>query len=205
MVQNATVSITQDQPLGRQCTYTIVDGAELHAQVSTRRRTRSYRFNLFALDPEGTREWLVDWRWLKIAGSTTSVAVLFALVAMLLPESVATIYLWSATMLFASLTVLGLVMFLLGTRRVQRFVSEFARVPMVDLQVGRPDKENYAGFVEALQEAIVAARANSGLSRENHLAGELRMLRRLQNEGVVPEATYEESKSALLALAGSRA
>lgn len=205
MTQDTTISISQDRPLGGQCTYSIVAGGEVHAHVSNRRRSRNYRFNLFALDPEATREWLVDWRWLKIAGSTTSGAALFAIVAMLLPEGGATAYLWSGATLFASLTVLGLAMFLVGTRRVYRFVSEFSRVPLVEVQVGRPDKESCEEFVAALEEAVIAARAGSGLSRDNQLAGELRMLRRLQNEGVVASAVYEDSKSALLALAGSNA
>lgn len=86
-------------------------------------------------------------------------------------------------------------------RRKYIFVSRVAQVPLVEIEFLKPSNK-LDRFVVLLQERIQAALAASELDEKELLAGELRALRRLTENGFLEKTHYEKAKRLLLAKSG---
>ena len=80
------------------------------------------------------------------------------------------------------------------------FVSRLARVRLFDIHIGKPNHRAYKSFLGKLNQSLTKARQFWNLKPEHQVAGEMRMLRRLSEEGVIKQSDYENAKKKLFSL-----
>ena len=90
-----------------------------------------------------------------------------------------------------------LIMLLLNISVRRVFVSKVAKVPLFEVLVNRPDKKSYKDFTSQLKATIDEARRFWKPRDEQQNAGELRMLRRLSEEGIINMKVYTQAKNKL--------
>lgn len=185
--------LTQNGQHGRQRKFEFISQRRLRVSEHSRRGNRSYEIDIIAVDPRGRSVVHVPWSWLSlvIGGAVAALAGWLALA----PGGVLQILMLSASGLAA---VAGLVMMIRGTRRRRVFVSCHARLPLLDLELNRPDPKWFHSFVAGLERRIADARRHKRLERSQQLAGEIRMLRRLSEAGVFAPEVYERARSRLM-------
>ena len=84
-----------------------------------------------------------------------------------------------------------------GQQRKYIFVSRVAQVPLVEINFVKQSNK-LDRFVVLLQERIQAALAASDLDEKELLAGEMRALRRMMEDGFLDKKLYEKAKRLLL-------
>ena len=79
----------------------------------------------------------------------------------------------------------------------QIFYSRNAHVPIIELKPGMPSKEKFSAFIKALEQRIKKFRAHMDIAEDKQLTGEIKMLRRLSDDGVISKKVYETAKTKL--------
>ena len=85
-----------------------------------------------------------------------------------------------------------------GTSQKQVFHSRGANVPLIELAINNPSKKIFDDFVGKVEELIQSSREGLVISSNNQLAGEMKMLRRLSEDGVLSASVYKKAKDGLL-------
>ena len=70
-------------------------------------------------------------------------------------------------------------------------------MPIVILCVGKPSKKSFSSFIEKIEKRIKKFREHMALDTEKQLTGEMKMLRRLSEDGVISTRAYEDAKAKL--------
>jgi hypothetical protein len=175
-----------------------------YGRIAARRwhASRNYAIELATLDPEAQQSTHYAWRWLYAAGAM--LLGLAGFIAYLKYSSGETTLLISAggIVILAALTALFFYLFvILSTRRIV-FRTRYSGVPLVEIPIPVSDRKKGQTFSR-----VISQLAQKNLSRVEHYsendlrAGELRMLRRLSEEGAIASATYDKAKMFLLRLA----
>jgi len=73
-------------------------------------------------------------------------------------------------------------------------------VPLFDILVGKPDTHSYKNFLDTFDGYLQKAQSHHELRIDQQIAGEISMLRRLANEGVISHKVYEGAKDKLFAM-----
>jgi hypothetical protein len=94
---------------------------------------------------------------------------------------------------------------LLNFTRKRVFYTAFSRVPLFDILIGKPDRRSYRQFMQDLDMYLQKTRGFMDLNSEKQAAGELRMLRRLASDGLIPQKYYESAKGKMFKLNNARA
>ena len=84
----------------------------------------------------------------------------------------------------------------LSIKRV--YSSRLANVPVLRFDINKPDRKTYKSFVNELEQHIGKMQAAYTLRADQQLAGELRMLRRLLQDGFVAQSAYDKAKARML-------
>jgi len=179
--------------------FTIFNDIQCYQSIQ-RKHGGKYKFraNLTYLDPKPRRDFILADNWLI----TTAISAIlsFLLVYLLwfsqinLDRSILTI----ATSLFISFSLIAFLVTLLKTRDRILFYSKFGRAPVLELMNRKPDRESFKQFLDLLSSHIIKAQHSAGLSPTDSLIMELKELRRLKDETVVPESLYEQAKKKIL-------
>jgi len=193
MPAQAISRLTQTGKFGQQRRFEFIGGRRLRVSERSGRKSRSYVIDMVAIDPHGRTSVHVPWNWLGLAIAGTTAALIGWLV--LQPGSAAL----SLVLVVSGLaSVAGLILIVRGISKRRVFVSLHARVPLLDLGLDQPDRTRFKDFVAHLEQRIVDARQQSKLDECQHVAGEMRMLRRLTEAGVLKPDIYQRAKSRLL-------
>ncbi len=153
-----------------------------------------FRVNLSYLDPRPVHRF-------QLAESWIISAAIFAIISLLM------IYLnWFreppfSTSLGMTLTIsaltLCLISLLLGVLKSEDriyFYSQYGRASILELLNRNPDKQSLESFLNTLSQHIISAQTSARLDRTEQLVQELKELRRLKDEMVITEETYEKAK-----------
>lgn len=192
-------SLEQQTRAGPSREFQIVDGKEIRIISGIGSRQQSYSIQLLALADKSLVRLHLAWGWLGLL-----CICLLAIFGYIFVRSSFGISLGKFEFIYVagfSLAAVGsLVMFMLKLARKRVFVSRLARVRLFDMLIGKPNYREYKAFLNQLGHSLQTARQFWNLKPEHQAAGEVRMLRRLSEEGVIGKSDYEQAKKKLLAL-----
>lgn len=198
MTRELTVELEQVGPLGKKRQVQLLDNRELRIIEEQKRSSKEYSVDLLALDKRHRHKFYLSWPWL-LAGL---IILLLTWIAGSLIPQYAPDY---ATLLLILVVVTGglliagcLYMFWIHSSRRQYFLSRHARIPLLELEFGKPSVKEFKHFIGYLEQRINALQEHFQLSSEQQLSGEMRMLRRLADKKVLGESDYQKAKSKLL-------
>ena len=193
------VELVQHRRFGHEQRFLL--GEEGDVRVALRRpgAVRAYRVDLEELDasPERVRERPLGW----LATALSMAAVALVLVALSVYGAGT-----EATVLFAAAlvaTAFALAASWLYARRsvdVLAFCNRYTGQARLALWHGLPDQAAYIAFVETLVSRIRDAQGRSVEAVEGSIAGELRQLQMLVEEGALSHEEFEHTKRRLLGL-----
>jgi hypothetical protein len=152
------------------------------------RRKRKFRLDLAFLDPRPFRVRNIAWKWLHVS------LVLWALDALL-------IYTGSTSMIFLGITIglavaatMTLLLFFYRSSDIVYFRSQYGKTRLMVLDYNKPDKESFCEFISNFAGQIKHSKTASNMNQSQLLANELKELRRLKDESIVAETSYEKAK-----------
>ncbi len=197
-------AILQQQPLTdvpRE--YHILNGKEVRIIEGLGHKQRVYLIHILALADKSRIRIGLAWGWLWWAIVCVVSLVLYLFISPLFP--------WSSTSLhfviIASLviaSILGVIMLGVKLSRKRVFYARHSQVPLFDILIAKPDQQRYKAFVDQLASCMEKARSGRTLRLDQQIAGEIRMLRRLANEGVIAKRDYEQAKAQLFSLSNKK-
>ena len=154
-------------------------------------RKYKYRLDIAFLDPRPFRSRVRAWRWLYIA------VALLGVDAVLLAGGFVDTSSINFLGLFVGLLIVGimsLLAFFYYSRDRVCFRTQYGKIRLIELINKNPDNDSFRSFLNKLVMQINKAKTARGLTQAKFLARELKELRRLKDEGVIPENSYEKAK-----------
>jgi hypothetical protein len=177
----------------------IVDGKEIRINIGNPPRQRTYSVQLLALADKSLIRLHIAWGWLGLFLVSVVALVGYWLSRSAFGFSLAA-YEFSYVAGFSLAAILAIAMFILKLSRKRVFVSRLAKVKLFEVLIGNPNNRAYKSFLDQINHSLKEARQFWNLKQEHQVAGEMRMLRRLSEEGVIKQADYEKAKKYLFSL-----
>lgn len=176
--------------------FTVFNDTHGHLTIQNKhQRKHKYRVDIAYLEAKPYRQRRIAWKWLYAC------LCLLALLAVLYfgnrvnTESIASMGLAVGLVVVAIMTLIGF--FYYTSDRVY-FRSQFGKIKIIEFINNNPNKPLFRKFIGNLVRQIKSAKAAKGQNTTQALARELRELRRLKDEKVVPPATYDRAKARIL-------
>ena len=196
MAENEVV-LKQRNSLGFDIQIKLVDGRELQVVRKGKKIKHVYSVDILSLQDKSKKTFFIAWKWL-IAGISFFLFTLLML--KVLPA-----YLGNNKNLYLGIILLAgvlggilcFVQFWKHTSKKQIFHSRNAHVPIIELNAGKPSKEIFSAFVNAIEQRIKKFRDHMNIAEDKQLIGEMKMLRRLSDDGVISKKEYENAKTKL--------
>lgn len=175
----------------------LVDGRELQVISKDKKNKTAFSVDILSLQDKSKKVFFIAWKWL--------IASLSFLLVMLLLLKFLPPYLGSNKNLYLGLilligivgTIFCFIKFWKFTSQKQIFYSRNAHVPIVILCAGKPSKKKFSAFIDSLEQRIEKFRSHMNLDEEKQLTGEMKMLRRLSDDGIISKKEYEDAKTKL--------
>jgi hypothetical protein len=191
-----SIEIVQNIGKGKRLCATLLNERELNINDATKRKTIKYSVDIVALNNESQRKIILGWQWFA-AGIAVILAtfIIPAILQVIFNDALYKMIVYSAG------TAIGAGCFFMAWRTTatkQIFFSRNSNVPLVELFCNQPSKNEFNTFAKNMEQGIRAVQQKMDLSLKNQLAGEMKMLRRLNKEGVLGSAVYEKAKDDLL-------
>jgi len=194
MTAEKTSQLLQKSMLAPPIQFTLLRGRELEIACRARKNTQIYKVDLLALRAPSERVVNIAWNWWLASLGTMILLIGLVLLLSSLSLDISAVLVGVIGILFSLMLVF--VSWQKGARQ-QIFYGRHSSVPLVSLQLGIPSKKELQKFVSRVEEQIEALRKKYKLTRDQELAGEMRTLRRLTNDGVISLDEYENSKEVL--------
>ena len=74
------------------------------------------------------------------------------------------------------------------------FRSQYGKIRLLELENKRPNQQAFTDFINKIVVQINKSKTAKGFDQSKFLAAELKELRRLKDETIVPEESYEKAK-----------
>ena len=154
-------------------------------------RKYKYRIDIAFLDPRPFRKRYVAWK-----GLYASIALLLLDVAMvaggwLKNQSVNSLGLFVGVTVVALMCLLA---FFYYSQDKVYFRTQFGKIRLIELINNNPDNESFKRFVNHFIMQIKKSKTAKNYNAAKFLTRELQELRRLKNETILPEESYEKAK-----------
>lgn len=156
-------------------------------------RAKYFRVNLACLSSEPERNKIRKWRWLYAAAATGSLSGLCLFLA--IAKYVRLEYCAIAGGISLTAALIFALIFLYLMRDEFIFKSRFGNARLFLIENKKPDQQAFDNFFISLQQAI--DRAQSKTSVSDRLIEELKMCRRLRDEGIIDDAAYTVARTAI--------
>jgi len=156
------------------------------------KRGRTHRINLKFVRQTPVRNRQFAWRSLQVSAACFVLSAIPACVWYYTTFN--SYYLIVASLLLAVAGVIALLLFFYRSRDTHVYHSAVAGVPLIELDHNKPNRQEFEAFTDKL-EAYIRKAQSSGMSKQQLLAGELKDLRRLKDEGLLNEETYANSRT----------
>ena len=147
---------------------------------------KNYRVNLPLLSSEPIHNKVIVWKWLYFALMTTLLtggSLYMAIEKIINPD-----YCLIAGIITSSLTFIFFLAFIYYMRDEYIFESYFGKAKLFLIENKKPDQQAFDNFFINLQQTIDTTQ--SSLSISDRLVAELKMCRRLRDEGIISDETY---------------
>lgn len=178
--------------------FEIKEGRYLYVDINKLKKNTAYQLDLVALKPKSKFRIYIAWPWLLAALIVLLTAYsLLELLPQFFDLSLEQ-YAFPIKLGSGSLVFIFVIVFLTTTCRERVFIAPNTGYPLVRLLVGKPNHKAYQAFVAYLESRIKALSKHLQLNKQQRIAGELRMMRRLMKQHVVSEKEYERFKSKLM-------
>jgi hypothetical protein len=155
------------------------------------RRKYKFRLNLAFLDPRPFRLRNIDWKWLGVSLVLWVAAAVLVIGGWFDAASVTSLGIFTGVIVAALLTLL---LFFYLSHDTVYFRSQFGKIRLFELANNNPDRDEFRKFINQIVVQINKSKAAKGMNQSQLLAAELKELRRLKNEDIVPEESYEKAK-----------
>ena len=191
------VSLKQRNSLGFDLQIKLVDGRELQVASKEHKTKRIYSVDILSLQDKSKKVIFIAWKWLIVSVSFFLFTILMLKTLPPYLNDNKNLYLGIILFLGVVASLLGLVQFWKHSLTKQIFFSRNAHIPIIELSAGKPTKAICSTFVIAVEQRIKKIRSHMDIAEDKQLIGEMKMLRRLSDEGVISNKLYEAAKEKL--------
>lgn len=199
MPSEINAHLRQEGSYGQQREYQIVNGRNIRVAMGNKSRHKIFNVPMLALAEETKTHFHIAWAWLWLALCGGLAIPVYLLIKRQLDLNTRILdFAVLGGLVMAAL--LGIVMLAMSFSRKQVFFTAYSKVPLFDILIGKPDHQSYKEFLSLLDSYLSKTRSEWKLKPEQQIAGEIRMLRRLANEGVITQKIYAEAKDKLFAM-----
>lgn len=191
-----TANLRQQGSYGVQREYQIVNGRNIRIAMGNKAKHKIFSVPMLALAEKSKTQLHIAWAWFWLAISGLLAIPLYLYLKTLLNLKAHVIDFAILTGLVIA-ALIGISMLILNFSRKRIFFTAYSNVPLFDILIGKPDHKSYKSFLNTFESCMHTTRGEWQLKDEQQIAGEIRMLRRLTNEGVISQKVYEEAKDKL--------
>ena len=191
------ISLKQRNARGLDISIKLFDGRELQVVSKLKKSQKSYSVDILSLQDKSKQSIFIAWKWLVI--SIIFIAVTLSLLKILPAYLGDNKNLYLGIILFSGFlgVLLSWIQFWKCSVIKQIFMSQNAGVPIIELIVNKPSKEQFLSFIDYVEHRIKEYRLHMNIAEDKQLIGEMKMLRRLSDTGVISKKSYESAKSKL--------
>ena len=177
---------------GVQREITIFNDSQCYQKVKLKhQRKYKFRLDLSYLDPRPFRNRKLAWPWLVASVAMWLLAVVFAAAGWLDTSSINLMGSFVGIVITAIMTLLA---FFHLSRDTVYFRSQFGKIRLLELENRRPDRASFSAAINKIVTHIKKSKAAKAPHQGKLLTAELKELRRLKGENIVPEESYEKAK-----------
>ena len=151
----------------------------------------SFRIDLAYLEPRPFRLRNIVWKWLYASLALWVLAGVLVFAGWFDHSSIASLGIFTGIIVIALLTLLA---FFYRSHDTVYFRSQFGKIRLFELTNNNPNREAFRGFVKQIVMHINKSKAAKNMNESQLLAAELKELRRLKDENIVPVESYEKAK-----------
>ena len=188
LVQANTLKGTRRQYQLYGCNYLLLDFRE-----KKRAQEKQFCVNLAWLSSEPEHNKVIVWKWLYAALGAAALAALFVYLSV--SEILPTVF----GMIAGSITIAGslicALIFVYLMRDEFIFKSRYGDARLFLLENKKPSQQEFDHYFINLQQSIDKAQSN--ISVPDRLVGELKMCRRLRDEGIIDDESYTSARTAV--------
>ena len=171
---------------------TIFNDSQCYQKIKLKhRRKYKFRLDLSFLDPRPFRMRSIAWKWLYASLALFVLDIVFVATGWFDTASINLMGLFTAITVTAIMTLLAF--FYLSYDTVY-FRSQYGKIRLLELENKRPDQDSFTHAINKIVVHINKSKTAKGLDQSKFLAAELKELRRLKDETIVPEESYEKAK-----------
>lgn len=199
MPSEVNANLKQQASYGQQREYQIVNGRNIRIAIGSKARHKVYVVPMLALAEKSKPRLHIAWAWLWLAVSGLVAIPAYLFLKTLLGLKTES-YDFAILAALVTAVLIGCIMLAVNFSRKRVFFTAYSKVPLFDILIGKPDYQSYKHFLTVLEGYLHKTRSFWDLKVEQQIAGEIRMLRRLASEGVIPQKVYEEAKDKLFAI-----
>lgn len=175
---------------------TIFNDSQCYQKIKNKhRRKYKFRVDLGHLDPRPFRIRNIAWKWLYASLACWAVDAVMIIGGWFDTSSINLMGLFIAATVCAIMTLLAF--FYLSYDTVY-FRSRYGKIRLLELENKRPNQKAFTVFINRLVVQINKSRNSSDKNTSQFLAAELKELRRLKDETIVPGESYEKAKRLIL-------
>jgi hypothetical protein len=156
-------------------------------------KEKKFRVNLAWLASEPEHNKVIVWKWLYWAFAAGAVAGLSLYLG--ISETVKPLYCLLAGTIAVTISLISSLIFVYLLRDEFIFKSRFGDAKLFLIENKKPSQGQFDQYFIILQQAIDRARANIPVS--DRLVGELKMCRRLRDEGIIDDEAYTSTRTAI--------
>jgi len=154
-------------------------------------RKHKYRIDIGYLDPRPFRIRVREWKWLYASIALFGLDLALIFTGWLDGSSIAYLGLFIGVLV---VSIMSLLAFFYYSRDRVFFRSQYGKIKLIELINRNPDVESFRSFINKFVMQINKAKTAKNLSQNKFLARELQELRRLKDETVIPNDSYEKAK-----------
>ena len=188
LVQTNTLKGTRRQYQLYGSNYLLLDFSE-----KKRAQDKQFCVNLAWLSSEPERNKVIVWKWLYAALGAAALAALFVYLSV--AEILAPEYGMIAGSITIAATLICALIFVYLMRDEFIFKSRYGDARLFLLENKKPSQQEFDRYFINLQQTI--DRVQSNISVPDRLVGELKMCRRLRDEGIIDDETYTRARTAV--------
>jgi len=154
---------------------------------------KTFRVNLAWLRPEPEHNRIIIWKWLY--ASLTAAALTALSIFFLIEQTFKFEYCIVATTITLTASLICILIFFYQMHDEFIFKSQFGNAKLFLIENKKPTQQAFDYYFIGLQQSIDNAQA--ALSVSERLVGELKMCRRLRDEGIINDESYTIARTAI--------
>jgi len=151
---------------------------------------KKQRFNLNYVNTQPDRACFVAWRWLSTAIAALVWSIVLLYVGLFSPYQAD--YIVIVGVLMGTAGLLSMAVFYYRTQEKLIYKSYIANIPLFEVSNFKAGNKEFEKFIARLTDHIEQGQA--AISMQQRLAGELKELRRIRDEGAITNEQYETAR-----------